>query len=39
MSHATSSGRRTDFIEFFVDAPLDVCEERDSKGPYRKARA
>jgi len=38
MSHAASSGRRTDFIEIFVDA-LDVCEERDPKGPYRKARA
>jgi bifunctional enzyme CysN/CysC len=26
------------FIEVFVDAPLDVCEERDAKGLYRKAR-
>ena len=23
----------------FVDAPLDVCEERDPKGLYAKARA
>jgi adenylylsulfate kinase len=28
-----------DFIEVFADAPLDVCEERDVKGLYAKARA
>ncbi|MHB0956525.1 MAG: adenylyl-sulfate kinase [Pirellulaceae bacterium] len=28
-----------DFIEVFVDAPLAVCESRDPKGLYRKARA
>ena len=28
-----------EFIEIFVDAPLDICEERDSKGLYKKARA
>ena len=28
-----------DFIEVFVDAPLEVCESRDPKGLYRKARA
>ena len=28
-----------DFIEVFVDAPLDVCEQRDPKGLYKKARA
>lgn len=28
-----------DFIEVFVDAPLDVCESRDPKGLYKKARA
>ena len=28
-----------EFIEIFVDAPLSVCEERDPKGLYRKARA
>ena len=27
------------FIEIFVDAPLSVCEERDPKGLYKKARA
>ncbi len=28
-----------DFIEVFVDAPLSVCETRDVKGLYKKARA
>jgi bifunctional enzyme CysN/CysC len=28
-----------DFIEVFVDTPLAVCEERDPKGLYAKARA
>jgi len=28
-----------DFIEVLVDAPLDVCESRDPKGLYKKARA
>ena len=27
-----------EFIEIFVDAPLDVCETRDPKGLYSKAR-
>jgi bifunctional enzyme CysN/CysC len=27
------------FLEVFVDAPLDVCEARDPKGLYAKARA
>lgn len=26
------------FIEVFVDTPLEVCEERDAKGMYAKAR-
>jgi adenylylsulfate kinase len=30
--------RRTiDFVEVFVDAPLEVCAERDVKGLYKKA--
>jgi adenylylsulfate kinase len=33
---ATPAG---DFIEILVDAPLDVCEARDPKGLYKKARA
>ena len=28
-----------EFVEVFVDAPLAVCEERDVKGLYKKARA
>jgi adenylylsulfate kinase len=28
-----------DFVEIFVDANLDTCEERDPKGLYKKARA
>jgi bifunctional enzyme CysN/CysC len=27
------------FIEVFVDTPLEVCERRDPKGLYKKARA
>jgi len=27
-----------DFVEVFVDCPLDECEKRDSKGMYKKAR-
>ena len=27
------------FVEVFVDAPLEVCEERDPRGLYKKARA
>ena len=28
-----------EFIEVFVDAPIEVCEQRDPKGLYKKARA
>ena len=28
-----------EFIEVFVDAPIEVCEARDPKGLYKKARA
>ena len=28
-----------DFVEVFVDCPVDVCEQRDVKGLYKKARA
>ena len=27
------------FVEVFVDCPLEVCEARDTKGLYQKARA
>ncbi len=28
-----------DFLEVFVDTPIEVCESRDPKGLYQKARA
>ncbi len=28
-----------EFVEIFVDTPLEVCESRDPKGLYKKARA
>ena len=28
-----------EFIEVYVNAPLEICEQRDSKGLYKKARA
>ena len=31
--------RPGDFVEIYVDAPLEVCETRDPKGLYKKARA
>lgn len=34
--HASADLR---FVEVFVDTPLEVCEQRDSKGLYRLARA
>jgi adenylyl-sulfate kinase len=27
------------FVEVFVDTPIEICEERDIKGLYKKARA
>ena len=33
-----SVGRAGDFIEVFVDTPLEICEQRDPKGLYQKAR-
>lgn len=35
----TSSGACEDFVEVFVDTPLELCERRDPKGLYHKARA
>ena len=28
----------TNFIEVFVDCPIEVCEKRDTKGMFKKAR-
>jgi adenylylsulfate kinase len=33
------SSRPRSFFEVFVDCPLEVCEARDPKGLYKKARA
>ncbi|MGV3486058.1 MAG: adenylyl-sulfate kinase [Planctomycetaceae bacterium] len=33
------AGEGGDFVEVFVDTPLEVCEARDPKGLYKKARA
>lgn len=35
---ARSRFKPGDFMEVFIDAPLDVCEARDPKGLYAKAR-
>jgi adenylylsulfate kinase len=32
-------GAADDFIEIFVDTPLEVCQQRDPKGLYRQALA
>ena len=29
---------KDEFFEVFVDAPLELCEKRDPKGIYKKAR-
>ena len=36
---ARSLVSENEFIEVFIDAPLSVCEERDVKGLYAKARS
>lgn len=28
-----------DFLEIYIDTPIELCEERDPKGLYKKARA
>ncbi len=32
-------GDNGDFLEVFVDTPIEICEQRDPKGLYKKARA
>ena len=39
MARNLSQRGDNDFLEVFVDAPLEVCEQRDPKGLYKKARA
>lgn len=36
---ARSLSHYGDFLEIFVDCPVEVCEQRDPKGLYKKARA
>lgn len=36
---ARSRFENGEFVEVFVDAPLETCESRDPKGLYKKARA
>ncbi|MCC6660126.1 MAG: adenylyl-sulfate kinase [Phycisphaerales bacterium] len=37
--HAKATGGALPFLEVFVDTPIGVCEQRDPKGLYKKARA
>jgi len=39
MARRLHDGAGLKFIECFVDTPLEVCEQRDVKGLYKKARA
>lgn len=34
-----AQGGHGSFLEVFVDAPIEICEQRDPKGLYKKARA
>ena len=36
---ARSLFNEEEFIEVYIDTPIEVCEARDSKGLYKKARA
>jgi adenylylsulfate kinase len=38
-NHAREIIGPKDFLEVYVDTPLSVCEDRDVKGLYKKARA
>ncbi len=38
-ARATHAESGLKFIEIFADTPIEVCEERDPKGLYKKARA
>ena len=37
--HARSLVMKNEFFEIYVNAPLSVCEKRDPKGLYKKARS
>ena len=38
-ARARSIMNQGEFVEVFIDTPLEVCESRDPKGLYKKARA
>lgn len=38
-ARAESRQQIKDYLEIYVNAPLSICEQRDPKGLYRKARA
>ena len=37
-NYARSLVEKDEFIEVFIDTPLEICEQRDPKGFYKKAR-
>lgn len=37
--HVEAQGQAGDFIEVFVDTPIEICQQRDPKGLYKKAMA
>jgi bifunctional enzyme CysN/CysC len=39
MAREIVEGQGLDFVEVFVNTPLEECERRDPKGLYKKARA
>jgi bifunctional enzyme CysN/CysC len=39
LAAALHAGEELPFIEVFIDAPLELCEKRDPKGLYARARA
>ncbi len=38
-THSNAPGGPLPFLEVFVDTPIALCEQRDPKGLYKKARA
>jgi len=38
-AHAKQIIGPSDFVEVFIDTPIEICEARDVKGLYKKARA
>ena len=38
LHHVEGAFEDGEFIEVFIDTPIEVCEQRDVKGLYKKAR-